>query len=375
MVNNTGNIEGAYTAVITGMSGPVTAHLVGLDGQPTQTISRFVLPGLSFGTFLLHADLAAMGQGTVTVQVRSLSDAAMTATATATVSAGAVAVSTSTQLLATPNPATLGLPVTFTAIVTTAGGGIASGTVTFTIDGTPLPPVALAASNGQARATLTIAAPGVGNHTITASYLGGPGFVASVSSPVVLAVGVTPVASGPIITSVRRFGVHMHPTRLVLRFDQDLDPAGATNLANYRLIGPGRDGRLGTRDDRVIRLRKATYDPVTRSVKLRPKLRLPLRDRFRLMVFDTKMPAMVNRTGIRLDGDRDGSPGGMAVLPIRRANLVLPARFGVFRRGGKAARTVQRRHEHSVVRSSPTLSKHAVDAVLDSGLWLGRGSR
>ena len=265
-----------------------------------------------------------MGQGTVTVQVRSLSDAAMTATATATVSAGAVAEATVIQLLAAPNPATPGQPVTFTAIVTTAGGGAASGMVTFTIDGTPLPPVALAASNGQARATLTIAAPGVGNHTITASYLGGPSFVASVSSPVVLAVGPRPSASAPIITSVRRFGVHMHPTRLVLKFNQDLDPAGAKNLANYRLVGPGRDGRLGTRDDRVIRLRDATYDPVMRSVKLRPKVRLPLRERFRLTVLDTKTPGMVNRSGTRLDGDRDGSPGGMAVLPIRRANLVLP---------------------------------------------------
>ena len=158
-------------------------------------------------------------------------------------------------------------------------------------------------------------------------------------------------------------------------FNQDLDPAGAKNLANYRLVGPGRDGRLGTRDDLVIRLRKATYDPVTRSVTLRPKVRLPLRDRFRLTVLDTKTPGMVDRSGIRLDGDGDGSPGGMAVLPIRRANLVLPTDFGPFRRGGKAARTLDRRHAHPVVRSSPTPSAHAVDAVLNSGSSLGRGSR
>ena len=87
IVENTGNIEGAYTAVITGTSGPVTAHLVGLDGLPTQSISEFRLPGLSSGTILLQADLAALGQGTVTVQVKSLSDAGMTATATATVTA------------------------------------------------------------------------------------------------------------------------------------------------------------------------------------------------------------------------------------------------------------------------------------------------
>ena len=167
----------------------------------------------------------------------------------------------------------------------------------------------------------------------------------------------------------------MHPTRLVLIFSQDLDPAGAKNLANYRLVGPGRDGRLGTRDDLVIRLRKVTYDPVTRSVTLRPKVRLPLRDRFRLTVLDTKTPGIVNRSGNRLDGDGDGSPGGKAVLPIRRANLVLPAGFGSFKRGGKAARTLSRHHVHPGLRSSPTPSAHAVDAVLNSGLSLGRGSR
>src|SRR5262249_25621598 len=85
LVNNTGNTEDAYSATITGTSGPITAHLVGLDGQPTQTIPTFRLPGLSSGALVLHATLTATGQGMGTVRIASLTTAALTASATATV--------------------------------------------------------------------------------------------------------------------------------------------------------------------------------------------------------------------------------------------------------------------------------------------------
>ena len=73
-VQNTGNTEDSYTAVITGTNGPVTASLMGLDGQPTQSIPVFQLPGLSTGQILVQADLAAVGQGAVSVKVTSSED-------------------------------------------------------------------------------------------------------------------------------------------------------------------------------------------------------------------------------------------------------------------------------------------------------------
>jgi uncharacterized membrane protein/transglutaminase-like putative cysteine protease len=90
LVDNTGNVEDDYTATIQGTSGPIKATLMGLDGQPTQTIPVFRLPGLSTGAILLQTNLGTAGQGNVTVQVQSLSNAAMTSTATARVRAGAV---------------------------------------------------------------------------------------------------------------------------------------------------------------------------------------------------------------------------------------------------------------------------------------------
>src|SRR5262249_32933373 len=74
LVDNTGNTEDAYTATVMGTTGPVTASLMGLDGRPTQAVPVFRLPGLSTGAILLQTNLAAAGQGDVTVQVQSLGD-------------------------------------------------------------------------------------------------------------------------------------------------------------------------------------------------------------------------------------------------------------------------------------------------------------
>ncbi len=89
-VNNTGNTEDSYTATIVGANGPIAAQLIGLDGLPTQSISIFRLPGLSAGTIVLQTNLASVGQGHVTVEIRSLSDRSRSATALATVNTGGV---------------------------------------------------------------------------------------------------------------------------------------------------------------------------------------------------------------------------------------------------------------------------------------------
>ena len=99
-VQNIGNEEDAYEAQITATSGPVTASLVGLDGQPTQMIQTFRLPGLNSGAIILSATLnpsspdtarsaqasqTAGTMGTVTVMVKSLSDPSRSTTSTATI--------------------------------------------------------------------------------------------------------------------------------------------------------------------------------------------------------------------------------------------------------------------------------------------------
>jgi uncharacterized membrane protein len=83
-VQNTGNAEDAYSAEITGTSGPVSAALLGPDGSSAQNVPLFRLPGLATGAILLNTTLMAQGTGTVTVTVTSLNTPGTSVTATAT---------------------------------------------------------------------------------------------------------------------------------------------------------------------------------------------------------------------------------------------------------------------------------------------------
>ncbi len=82
---NTGNTEDAYSATITGSTGPVSASLRGLDGAPTQTIDLFRLPGLTAAALVLDTTLGTLGDGTVTIEIRSLNHPELHSTLTATV--------------------------------------------------------------------------------------------------------------------------------------------------------------------------------------------------------------------------------------------------------------------------------------------------
>jgi large repetitive protein len=85
LVHNTGNQEDTYTAEITGVTGPVNAALDGPDGQPTQQIDLFRVPGLSNGALLLNTTLTTAGRGEVTVKVTSLTDGTIIDTSLAAV--------------------------------------------------------------------------------------------------------------------------------------------------------------------------------------------------------------------------------------------------------------------------------------------------
>ena len=111
-----------------------------------------------------------------------------------------------------------------------------------------------------------------------------------------------PVA--PLVAGLARYGFHAQPTQVVLAFDTDLDPALARNLALYAIVHPGRDGRFGTRDDRVYALKSAVYDEALRTVTLTPRARLPLNGRYRVVVRGSQP---LSATGQALDGDADGA--------------------------------------------------------------------
>jgi Bacterial Ig-like domain (group 3) len=107
---------------------------------------------------------------------------------------------TTTNLTLSPTIAVLGQSVTFTAIVASSGQALATGAVTFTVNGVAQPPAPLMVVNGQDVATLALDALATGDHVVTAAYGGDPSFAGSTSSPV--DVTITTVALKPTVTTL-----------------------------------------------------------------------------------------------------------------------------------------------------------------------------
>jgi hypothetical protein len=156
---------------------------------------------------------------------------------------------------------------------------------------------------GSDQASLSVASLTRGTHTITATYGGDPSFMPSaVSRPLVQTVHavVPPGVDGPTVVSVKRFGIHMEQTVLVLNFNDGLDPTSAQNLSNYKLVGP---------DGRAVHIGSAVFDAATNTVTLRPTSRINLHHTYHLTVMGTGPHGVTNTEGILLDGADTGKPG------------------------------------------------------------------
>lgn len=145
----------------------------------------------------------------------------------------------------------------------------------------------------------------VGSYTVTVVVRdGNGGGKAGVSQ---FSVTVRPGAvdtTGPTLRSFVRQGVHYQPTRLVLTFDEALDPSRATNLANYRLFVRGPWGLR-----REIAVRSAEYDETRHTVTLSPTRRLRYYEYHELVLSAAAGTGLADRAGNPLDGDRNGRPG------------------------------------------------------------------
>ena len=308
-VENTGNTEDEYQAVIAGTKGPITASLIGLNGQPTQAIPLFRLPGLSTGEIEVQTRLTGVGTGVVIIQVKSLTTGkAINMIATVTASSAA---STRTSLSLSPVRAGTNGPVTLTATVATA----TTGSVTFTIDGKTQPPVALKLVKGQEQATLTLPSLAPGKHTFQAAYNGAGSFAASQSTVVTLVIAQP--TDGPRITNVWRMGYHYDPTTLILGFNEALDPIRAANPNNYTIIAP---------DGHRIKVLSAIYNAASETVTLHPGEQLNLHLTYRLTVNGTAPGGLTDTRGNLLDGAGNNRAGSNYTTRITMANwtLVLP---------------------------------------------------
>jgi hypothetical protein len=116
------------------------------------------------------------------------------------------------------------------------------------------------------------------------------------------------------VMSVSRFGFHMHPTSLVIQFDEALDAASAQNVRSYTIIGPG---------GRKVAIASAIYDANTRSVTLSPASRLNVHYAYHLIVHGTGSDAIKDEVGDAIDGANDGTAGTDYQTKITAADLVI----------------------------------------------------
>ena len=308
-----------FTAVVTApdfQGTPTGTVRFTIDGQAQTPVSLAVVGGKEEAEFVTSTLTA--GPHTVTAAYSGDTNVSSSTGSlpTQTVTAPGLK-STTTTVTSSLDPSTVGQLVTFTAVVSPgATAGTPTGTVTFTIDGTPQAPVPLQVVAGRDEASLSLASLTKGTHTISAAYSGNAAFAGSaVAGPLVETVHavVPPGIDGPTVISVKRFGIHMEQTVLVLNFDDGLDPTSAQNLDNYKIVGP---------DGRAIHIGSAVFDDATNTVTLRPTSRINLHHTYRLTVIGTGPHGVTNTEGILLDGSHSGTPGSNYTGTLTWRNVV-----------------------------------------------------
>jgi autotransporter-associated beta strand protein len=167
----------SFTATVT----PVAPS----TGVPTGSVI-FTIDGVAQPAVALDATgVATLPDNTLSVGSHNISaayqgDFNFLASNSSTVTEGVSQDTSSVTLASSAAPSVSGQSVTITATVAPAapGAGIPTGTVTFAVDGTPQTPVTL--SGGTA--TINLPSLTTGSHSITASYSGDTGFLASATA-------------------------------------------------------------------------------------------------------------------------------------------------------------------------------------------------
>lgn len=159
-------------------------------------------------------------------------------------------------------------------------------------------------SAGPASSVITVIATDNGQPALSSSRT----FVANVTAnaPVVKIASSSVLKKRNAISSIR------------LVFSGDLDGATFGPFSDLGLVKPGRDRKIGTRDDVVSRFRASRYDAATRTLTLTPRGTLSAAGTFRL-----RLNGVADRMGRALDTDGDGIAGGGLVTITGRTGAVV----------------------------------------------------
>ena len=160
----------SFTAFVTSAGGVPAGSVSFLDGATP-------LGSLTLSGGIASFSTASLGAGSHSITASYGGNTSFAASTSTALTQSVTAATSTTTLTASVNPSAAGQSVTFTAFVTSAGG-VPSGTVSFLDGATTLGTGTL--SGGLA--SFATSGLSTGSHSITASYGGGGGFAASVST-------------------------------------------------------------------------------------------------------------------------------------------------------------------------------------------------
>ncbi len=320
------------TGSITQSGSTVTATVGALASGATATITVTVVSPLTSGSITSSA--------TATLTESDPNSANNTSTFTSTVVQGPNLVVTTSV---TPSTVGVGSTATITYVVTNASTTVSANVVNvtaplssnatvvsvsssqgsaITADGMLTASIGTLAPGASATINLVLSPTATGTILTTATATSDAPNVnpmsTSATATLVVTSSTTPVVvDGPRVLGLDRAGFHFRPAFLTLTFDSTLVPTTARNLANYRLVSAGHDGRFGTRDDRVIRIASASYDNTARTVRLRTRKPVGLRQLVQLTAVGVAPDGIRGTGGLLLDGADTGTPGSNFVEAFR----------------------------------------------------------
>jgi hypothetical protein len=323
-VTNTGTVQDTFDLTLAGPAALVSA--LGASKITLAPGASQVVPITTRGvTFALPGslDLTAMATSETSPAVRSGASASLDIAATTGLTAQ---FSPPTQNLSAPGQTSFRLQVnntgnggdSYSAVITGTTGPVLASLVG--LDGQPTASVPLFLLPGLSSGALTLDAtmtgPGQATVTVLVTSLS-TGQTTTLTASITSGASVV-VSDGPQITSLKRYGIHMNPTTIVLTFNQPLDTTRAQDVREYHLVGPA---------GHKIRIKSALYDPSTMTVTLIPKERINLHHTYKLTVYGATRNGLTGSSGLLLDGKDEGQPGSNYVATITFGNLVVPANW------------------------------------------------
>lgn len=148
--------------------------------------------------------------------------------------------------------------------------------------------------------------------------LGNPGQGAVVGTPSVATVTILSDDTqppAPTITSIVPVISRGSMSSIRITFSESMNSATAQKTLAYMLSAAGRDKKFGTRDDVKYRITRATYNTATRTVTINHTA-VRLTADLQLTIIGTGTNAIKSASGNTIDGDRNGQPGGNAIVTM-----------------------------------------------------------